>query len=109
MPRPEDRWGDIVSPLMVSDNLDWIVCCISDTTTALLRTSGEKKAKAKRAHVRSKDSVIPSAKEGDVRCFLIQLGQKKAFLLATYWIESRELQLLVKKTFIIFFSLLGIM
>ena len=28
MPRPEDRWGDIVSPLMVSDNLDWIVCCI---------------------------------------------------------------------------------
>ena len=50
MPRPEDRWGDIVSPLMVSDNyLDWIVCCISDTTTALLRTSGEKKAKAKRA------------------------------------------------------------
>lgn len=47
MPRPEDRWGDIVSPLMVSDNLDWIVCCISDTTTALLRTSGEKKAKAK--------------------------------------------------------------
>ena len=47
MPRPEDRWGDIVSPLMVSDNLDWIVCCISDTTTAHLRTSGEKKAKAK--------------------------------------------------------------
>ena len=65
MPRPEDRWGDIVSPLMVSDNLDWIVCCISDTTTALLRTSGEKKAKAKRAPRKSKDSVIPSAKEGE--------------------------------------------
>ena len=48
MPRPEDLWGDIVSPLMVSDNLDWIVCCIKVILdTAHLRHSGEKKAKAK--------------------------------------------------------------
>ena len=70
---------------MVSDNyllgLDRLLH--SDTTTALLRTSGEKKAKAKRAPRmkgqakpaprKVKDSVIPRQKKANVRCFFFYL------------------------------------
>ena len=74
--RPEDRWGDIVSPLMVSDNyllgLDRLLH--SDTTTALLRTSGEKKAKAKRAP-RMKGQAKPAPRKVKRLCH--SLGKRR--------------------------------
>lgn len=45
MPRPEDRWGDIVSPLMVSDNyLLGLDRLLHNLPLHPVDTRGEKKA-----------------------------------------------------------------